>query len=1103
MTNFSIRRPIFTIVGMIIFLLLGAISYTNLPLQLTPDISPPIGAVTASYPGASAEEVAETVTLALEEDLATTSGLSKITSQTMEGNVIILLEFGWTTNIDDVENEILSTISRTSLPDGANDPNFLKFDPSNFPIIELVATSSTGDIQDIQAELDDLQQELARIEGVASISETGRLSEQVQVTLDQNELEQYGLAQQDILDLIEANDVSLPGGTISDGTTALTTRVISTIDSLETLENLVLTIDPQSGDNVTLADVATVAISTEDEDVITRANQDPAIQLSIMREDGANSVDVSVQVQKKIDELLAESQYDDVEILYLFDEGDFVQQAVDSVLVALIAGGAMAMAVLFLFLRNLKTPLIIGVAIPFSVIVTFAFLYFTGISLNILSLGGLALGIGMLVDNSIVVIENIYRHLAMGKKPREAALDGTREVRGAITAATLTTIVVFVPILFLSGIVGELFIQFATTVSLSLFASLLVAITIVPLMASRMLKPFDENVEKKRQKSRFIRGVEKGVAWSLRHRALVLVTTVLLFVGGAYGMTTVGVNFLDDMDEGYFAVDISLEQGTSLERTAETVEAVEEILNDYSEIENYLSVIGSSGVMPGMGGGSGSHEAQIQVSLVPSTERSISTVEFVESIKREVERADQEADIQAAPFSLQGSEPNTLVFYLSDPDTERLTETVNEVEQELLELSEVTNVALSTDEASPEYQLLIDREAAREHGLAPGQIAQFVNQVTLGQTVTTMDVENQMLDIFVRYDKEVLESLENVENLSIRNNEGQYISLGEVVEIERGEGPATINRVEQVDAVEFTVTYVSSISLGGISTLVEEVIDDVGLDEATAFAYTGDRDALDTATNDLIGAFTLAVVFIFLVMAAQFESFRYPLVVMFSLPLILIGVSLSLIMTNTSFSVMAAIGVIILAGIAVNNAIVLVDYMNQQKQAGLPTYDAIIEAVKHRTRPVLMTALTTILGVLPMALAIGEGTEMQRPIGIVVIGGLISATFLTLFVIPVIYSLFDKETRRLNKKYLTPDGQLIPAYLLEQRLEQDQQASPEEKELEARQERKQISQSTDASSDLSKEDILYLLERIVDRSKSESTQKEKDEEPDEKDNEKS
>ncbi|MDY7224320.1 efflux RND transporter permease subunit [Halalkalibacterium halodurans] len=1092
MTQFSIRRPVFTIVGMIIFLLVGGISYVNLPLQLTPDLNPPIGAVTASYPGASAEEVSENVTRILEDELSTTSGLNKITSQSMEGSAIIILEFGWTTNIDDVENDIISTINRADLPDGASNPSFLKFDPSAFPIMELVVTSDTEAISDISEALDELEREIGRVEGVASVSSHGRLMERVEVTIDDEALEEANLTQQDVVDVIEANDISLPGGTISDGDRSLTTRTIRTLDAVETIEDLVLTIDTQTGDDVLLSDVADVSISLEDETVITRANNDPAVQFSIMKEDAANSVDVSVAITERLDELLEQDRFDDVSAFVLYDEGDFILEAINNVLVALIAGATMAMVVLFLFLRNFKTPLIIGIAIPFSVIVTFAFLYFTNVSLNILSLGGLALGIGMLVDNSIVVIENIYRHLSMGKEPKQAALEGTREVRGAITASTLTTISVFVPILFLTGLVGELFIQFALTVSLSLFASLLVAITLVPLMASRLLRKFQQNEEAKRQQSRFILTIERSIKWALRHRAMVLIATLLLFVGGLYGLSTVGVDFLEDMDEGLMVVEIEHEPGTSLERTRETVEAIEQKLEDYSEIENFVSTSGARGTNVGRRDGN-SYEGQVQATLVPSSDRDLTTLEFVESIKRDVERVDSDAEINVSPLSLQGSEPNTLTFYLSDSDPDRLEEATEALEEELLERNEVTNLELSIDVTTPEYQLLIDEEAARENGLVPAQVAQFVYDVTLGQTVTTLEIDNDLYDLFVRYHPDVLDSLETMEELTIRNNEGVYVPLGDVVTIEEGEGPATINRIEQRDAVEFTVMYDSSLSLGDISSIVLDIVDEQNFEDTTEFAFTGDQEALETAMADLTGAFMLAVVFVFLVMAAQFESFRFPFVVMFSLPLVMIGVSLALLVTGTSFSVMAGIGMIILAGIVVNNAIVIVDYMNQLKASGATSYEAIVEAVKQRTRPVLMTALTTILGVLPLALALGEGTEMQRPIGLTVIGGLISGTFLTLFVIPVIYSLFDKDTRRLNKTYITPDGELIPARLLQER-KQLEAPEPEGEEVSQEQqesvneapENQKESKSEDG---LSKDELVSLLEQLIEQTKGRSNKK--------------
>ncbi len=1017
---------------MTLFLLLGLISLINIPLKLIPDIDPPIGAVVTSYDDASPEEVVQRVSRPLEESLATLPGLNNISTISMEGSSMTILEFSWTTSIDDVENDIITRMNQAPLPSDAGDPRFLKFDPSQFPIIQL--SLATGNEDDHLSELvHDLEQELVKINGVATIDIVGDAIDEIVVELNQDELEGFGLEQSDVVNAIQAHNVTAPGGTVRSGDYELTTRVLFEMNDLEDIESIVLTVDPETGDEITVNDVGTVDIIPEASNVITETNQDPSVLLSVQQQSDANTADVSRAFNDRLNELLEDEKYRDLDIAMLFDQGDFVEEAVSNVFMALIAGGIIAMLVLFFFLRSMKTPLLIGIAIPFSVIVTFVLLYFTNFSLNIMTLGGLALGIGMLVDNSIVVIENIYRHLSMKKEPKTAAMDGAKEVAAAITASTLTTISVFLPVVFISGIVGNLFREFALTVSFSLFASLAVALTVVPMIASRILKAPKENIEKKRRESSFVKTFDRSARWSLKNRTVIFIITLLLLVGGGYGVTTVGTEFLPASDEGFFTVEVEMERGTSLEQTHESIQNIEEILDDEADIRDYLSITGSAGQEASVFGTSNSHEASIYVTMLPLNERNVSTMDFAESIRRDIERAAPDADISIEFEASFGNSPNTFTFNVTDTDPNRLEEVSDELMAEFEEMPEFNEVINDLTDTVPEVQILVDEEAARDEGFAPAQVADLVNNKMRGAMATQIVTNNNdIYEVHVQYEEEAIDDIDALENLRLRNQNGEYISLGDIATIEEGEGPATINRINQEDSVQFTLQYGTQYHLGEISDLVQLTIDDLDIPSETSISFTGDQELMEDAINDLTLALILAIVFVYLVMAAQFESFKYPFVIMFSVPLVLIGVAIGLTVTRTPISVTAFIGLIVLAGIVVNNAIVLVDYINQKKAAGYRSYEAIVEAVKDRARPILMTAMTTILGLVPLALGIGEGTELQQPMAITVIGGMISATFLTLFFIPVVYSFFDRETRNLNRKYVMPDGQLIPAYLLDE-----------------------------------------------------------------------
>lgn len=1017
-SNFSIKRPIFTLVTMFLVIILGLVSLMNIPLKLIPDINPPVGVVVVNYYGASPNEVAEKVTKPLEQGLSTLPGLKTMSSTSQEGAALIFLEFSWTTHLDDIENDILSHINQTPITDDAEKPRFLKFDPSQFPIIQL-SLSMEGDNRKLQDLAEELSTELNKVEGVANVNLSGTITEEIKVEIDQEALEEFFLTQSDIVNILRANSISLPGNTIESEGRELTTRVISTIDSLEAIEDLAITIDPLSGEEIVLSDLAEVTLAPANQNTITRANQKPALLVSVLQQSDANTAIVSEAFQKELKDKLKLEKYKDVKADILFDQGDYVKLAIGNISNTLLLGGLFAMVVLFFFLRSVKSPLIIGIAIPYSVIVTFVLMYFSDFSLNILTLGGLALGIGMLVDNSIVVIENIYRHLSMGKDPKEASAEGTKEIATAIIASTLTTVAVFLPVVFITGLIGELFTEFAVTIAFSLFASLVVALTVVPMLASKFLKKPEENVEKKRQESVGMKFLESATKWSLRNRVVVLTGTLLILGVSLYGLYSVGTEFIPKSDEGFFSIKVKLENGMALEETERTISAIEQQLADEKDVDVYVSLIGSTQEDSFRGGGS-SNEAEIYVKMQDFEKRERSTFEFVDKIKSKIEKAAQKLHPDTVVrFNLQstsGSTPNTLTFHVKDTNKNRLDDAVNKIADSLGEVKDVTEFSTDISNTIDEVQIEIDKNKAFEAGLAPAQIALTVNDVTRGtKAIQITDRENNIYTVNVSYDRDFTKRIDGLKELLLKTPSNTFLRLEEVAAIEIGEGPLTVRRIDQQSAVQFTVKYATMTNLGTISNKVDSLIEDLDLSDETEITFSGDRELLESSMDQMILAFILALVLIYIVMAAQFESLKYPFVIMFTVPLMVIGVAIGLYTTGTPIGITAIIGIIVLAGIVVNNAIVIVDYINKQKENGMSSYEAIINAVKNRTRPVMMTASTTILGLLPLAFGLGEGSEINQPMGITVIGGLLSSTLLTLFIIPIVYSLFDKETRKKAK----------------------------------------------------------------------------------------
>lgn len=1009
-SKFSINRPVFTIVSMLFVLILGAVSIFKIPITLIPDLNPPIGVVVTNYPGASPIEVNEKVTKPLEQSLATLPGIKKVQSTSMESSNLIVLEFNWSTNMDKVQTDILQRIDLVPLPEDAGKPSFLKFDPSQFPVIQLALAAENKDV-DIRQIAESLEQELKRTDGVASVTVSGKIIEEIQIELDEAKLEQQNLTQADIMQVVQASNISLPGAELStqEGQ-LLTTRVLSLFTSAEQIADLTVSVNPLTGEALKVSDVASVKRQEQETTTITRANDQPAVLISVLQESGANTASVSETFQAELNRLLQEPQYEGVEATILFDQGDYVRLAISNISSSLIFGGLFAMLVLFLFLRGVKSPLIIGIAIPYSVIVTFVLMYFADFSLNIMTLGALALGIGMLVDNAIVVIENIERHLELGESPNEAAVNGTKEIALAITASTITTIAVFVPVIFISGLIGKIFTEFALTISFSLIASLLVSLTVIPMLASKFLTTKTDKRIEKRQASWLYRNYKRALYWALKKKGMVLAATTLLLIISGFSLYKTGTEFLPATDEGFVTVSVALPNSASVEKTEAVVSEIEAMAKELKEVDVVVSLIGGNQQSLSRGT-SNPNEAEISIKLVDLSARSKSIFDVVEQLEQQVkDQIGERAEVAFSLSSSTGSTPNTLTFRATDSDEARLNESVKKIQQQLTQIESITEVTTDLDAIKEEIQIEIKRDEALKYGVLPAQIAQTVNTMMRGAFTTQIIAEDgEVLGVYTGFGKAYRENVDALKTMKLRTNAGVFVELQELAQIEVKETQTAIRRSDQAAAIALFVKYKTTESLSGISAKVDEGIEQANLPNTTKIIFSGDRELFDSAKKDMILAIILAVVLIYLVMGAQFESFKLPFVMIFSVPLMVIGVALALLLTNTLLGVTAIIGVLILVGIVVNNGIVLVDYINQKRQQGIDTQEAIIKGAQDRMRPILMTALTTILGLVPLALGIGEGTEMNQPMAIVVIGGLLSSTFLTLFIVPIIYRLIERD----------------------------------------------------------------------------------------------
>ncbi|MDQ0341163.1 HAE1 family hydrophobic/amphiphilic exporter-1 [Caldalkalibacillus uzonensis] len=1010
--KFAVKNPVTTIMMMCLVLLLGFVSLTGLKLDLMPNMNPPVVAVMTTYSGAGPEEVAEMVTKPIEDIVGTSPGLQRMQSRSSSNSSLVIAQYDWGMDMSEVREDLNSRLGLLQLPDGVERPMIVKFDPTMMPIIQ-VAVSNGQEIESVQEVVNEVVvPQLQSINGVANVSVSGGFDEEIVVNLDEESLKRYNLTQAEVVQLIQGNNLTFPGGIVEEENEKLNLRVFGKVESINALKQLPVSI-VSSGPEIeviTLEDIAEVKLAKKDTTSIARNNGRESLLISIQKEGTANTAEVSKNVKERLEEI--QNKHSDLRFTVSSDQGDVIEKAVSNVSLALLFGGIFAVAVILGFLRSVKSTLIVGIAIPFSVISTFVLMYFSGMTLNIMSLGGLALGVGMLVDNAIVVIENIYRHLTKEKTRKEAAIDGATEVSGAVTASMLTTLSVFLPVVFIGGMVGDLFKELALTVTFALLSSWAVALTVVPVLAALLLKP---DKVKKTKENQFYKSI---INWALDHRMVTLLIATMILVGSLALVPKLDTELMPTQDEGMFSIDVELPEGATFEQTLEVVKEIEMEALRHPDIDVVTVTIGNDDPLMASVLGSGENRATIMVRLVDSEERSRSTERVMSDLESKLGSVKHNPNMT---FNLSNSleamsgAPNAVEILLLGPDGEQLKAYTEELEKRLNDMSEISTVTNSIETGKPEYQFIVDKEKAFKYGLTTYQVASFVNESLQGKiagTIFDTEVRVQLQD--------VSNSKEAIENLMMPTPSGQEVALKELGEVVRGEGPVTIVREDQQDSIIINAKFEGE-AFGTVASKVQSeiksMIDDLDIDtELYTIKMTGGAEIMDESFDSLFLAMILAIVFVYMVMASQFESLVQPFIIMFTLPLAITGVILAFLATGYSFGITAFIGIIILVGIVVNNAIVFIDYTNQLRQRGLPVREALVEAGLTRLRPIIMTALTTMLGLLPLAIGAGEGAEIQAPMAIAVIGGLFSSTLLTLVVIPVIYSLVE-SLKGFRKKW--------------------------------------------------------------------------------------
>ena len=1002
----SVKRRVTFLMVFIAILGTGIFGLTQLGVDMYPDMEFPIIMVTSSMDGAGPEEMENLVTDVLEQALARVSNVKTVTSQSMPGISIVTAEFNWGHSLEQAETDVRRQLDMFDayLPDDASDPLIFALDPSMQPVMFIGFNSEILNDFDLRTIVEEeIEPLLSRIEGVGSSVTQGGQIRQINVELDPASLEENGLTATMVVGMISSVRNNTPAGRIDAGGINMNIRVESAFHSVEELEQLV--VGWNMGNPVLLRSVASVTDGEAEETQYIRFNGHPSVASYCNKRSDANTVNVCRRIRAVLDEI--DRDYgEQLTPVVLFDQSTFIEESINNLGMTAVQAAFLAFLVLLFFLRSLKSSSIAGISIPISVFVTFAVMHFTGIQLNMISLAGLALAIGMLVDNAIVVVENIVRHREAGESPRDAAVNGATEVSTAITASTLTTLAVFVPILFVPGIAGELFKEMVLTITFSLSISLFVALSLVPLITSwtRNLTPSNRQgslaARMKASMERFEERYRKLATWAVNHRKTVLFSTLGVFILSFLVMGMLPSNFFPESDDGILRIDLTLPIGTSLDVTNSVVKAIEDstavIIPEEDRLAIYSSVGQGEGIMAIMGS-SGSNGATMMVRLIPSSQRSTSMFEYLDRIREVLE------DIPGLEFSTEGGmtlfSSGAIEVEIYGDDLDALYAKAEEVKDAISLIEGATDVESSLEELIPEYSFVPDPVRLSLLGATQSQVALDLRYGFMGSYASIFRDGEDEFNIFVRYPEFYRDSREDLEYGTVLGRPAA--SLGDLTQRLVSN---TIDRKNQARVVTVSCD-VSGRALGEVAADVRTAL---GETDMTGFRYElgGEMEDQKETFMYLGMAIIVAAALVYMVMAGQFESFLEPFIIIFTLPLAFIGVVLGLAVTGTPMSVMSLIGMLMLAGIVVNNGIVMVDYANQLRRKGMEVHKAIVEASAIRMRPILMTAATTILAMFPLALEIGEGAETWAPMAITVIGGLFVATLLTLVVEPCIYVLF-------------------------------------------------------------------------------------------------
>ncbi len=1012
LSEIAVKRPVLTTVVILAIIVFGFIGYSELPLEMFPKIDFPFVTVQVVYPGASPETVESEVTEILEDEISSIEGIKTLQSWSGENVCQVFIEFELEYDINvvlqDVRDKVSGALQR--LPEDIESPVVAKFDTQSFPVMSYVVSADMPPAQLALFVDKYVKTPLQGVGGVGRVSVLGARDREIKVWLDLNKMKSLEVAVNDVAYALKAKNVDIPGGRIETGEREYTIKTKGELKSVEEFKNLVIRY--ADGRPVRLSDVALVEDTVEDRRSLARLNGKSAVGVTIYQQSGTNTVDLAKGITSEVEKM---NEYfpKGVEMIKTVDMSVFIRDSISDLLQQIFLGGFIAVFIVFLFLRNLRTTIIAAVSIPTAIIGTFSLMNYMGFSLNMVSLMALALSVGMLIDDAIVVIENVYRHIEMGKPRVQAALEATKEVGLPVVATAMTIFAVFIPIAFMKGIIGRFFLQFGLSVVFATAISLFTALTLIPMLSSKYVYRSPSGGRLFHAMEHFYNGLEGGyrrmLVWSLRHKAVVLLVSFGLFIGAMMLSPLIGAEFQPKYDDSQIGVTLEAEQGSSILVTERYIEQVEEIIGRYPEVETLFSTVGS-------GSFEEVNKASIFVGLSDRTKRERSMFEIVDLIRDDLAGIPGIKTTVGQYDSGPGGGSQTVQYILTGNDIDQLQRIAEAITGEMSKTPGFVDIDTDFAAGKPEVRVNINREKAEDLGIDVMNIASTINQLISGQdAVTKFKEEGQQYDVKMRLIKEYRDTPNDILRLMVTNKDGDVFDLVSLAQIETATGPTQINHFGKQREIT-VLANTKGIPLGTGVAMVDEIAADK-MEPGVTAEWGGMADIMTESFGYLFFALFLAIILIYMILSAQFEHFIHPLVIMFSLPLAMVGAFPMLLLKGQTINIMSFIGIITLMGLVTKNAILLVDFTNQERKRGTAVEDALLVAGPIRLRPILMTALSTMGGLIPAFIGFGSGAEFRAPMASAVIGGLFTSTFLTLLVIPVVYSLFDRITNWFYRKF--------------------------------------------------------------------------------------